>query len=72
MQAKTIAVEAWNGNESAFIDVYKGFGDSFAGLVVNKVPKSQLAAASEAVKEQLKRPASSFSGSYRRTGVYWP
>ncbi len=53
MQAKTIAVEAWNGNESAFIDVYKGFGDSFAGLVVNKVPKSQLAAASEAVKEQL-------------------
>ena len=42
MQAKTIAVEAYSGEASKYIDVYKGFGDSLLGVVINKVPESQL------------------------------
>ena len=52
MQASVIAVEAWTGNESPFIDVYKGFGDALTGLILNKVPKSRFAAAAETVKAQ--------------------
>ena len=42
MQAKAIAVEAYSGEASKYIDVYKGFGDSLLGVVINKVPESQL------------------------------
>lgn len=41
-KAKAIAVEAYTGQPSKYIDVYKGFGDSFLGIVLNKVPAGQL------------------------------
>lgn len=53
MQARVIAVEAWTGKESPYLDVYKGFGDALAGLVVNKVPKSQVSAAPGTIQEKL-------------------
>lgn len=53
MQARVIVVEAWTGKESPYIDVYQGFGDTLAGLVVNKVPKSQFSAAPGKIREQL-------------------
>ena len=42
MKAKVIAVEVYSGKTSRFLDVYKGFGGNLLGIVVNKVPESQL------------------------------
>jgi BioD-like phosphotransacetylase family protein len=42
MKAKAIAVEAYTGKASKYVDVYKGFGESLLGVVINKVPESQL------------------------------
>jgi len=42
MSAKAIVVEAYSGQASRFIDSYKGFGESLLGIVLNKVPASQL------------------------------
>jgi BioD-like phosphotransacetylase family protein len=42
MKADVIAVEAYSGENTRFLNVYKGFGGSFLGIVVNKVPGSQL------------------------------
>lgn len=42
MKAKAIAVEAYTGKASRFIDVYKGFGESLLGVIINKAPESQL------------------------------
>jgi BioD-like phosphotransacetylase family protein len=42
MKPDVIAVEAYSGENARFINVYKGFGGSFLGVVVNKVPGSQL------------------------------
>lgn len=42
MKAMAIAVEAYTGKASGFIDVYKGFGESLLGVVINKAPESQL------------------------------
>jgi BioD-like phosphotransacetylase family protein len=42
MKAKVIAVEAYTGQSSSFIESYKGFGDNLTGIIINKVPQSQL------------------------------
>ena len=42
MSARAIAVEAYSGQSSKYIETYKGFGESFLGVVINKVPQSQL------------------------------
>jgi BioD-like phosphotransacetylase family protein len=42
MKARVIAVEIYAGQTPKFASVYKGFGDSFLGVVINKVPPSQL------------------------------
>ncbi len=42
MNARVIAVEAYSGQASSYIDIYKGFRDSLLGVVLNKVPVSQL------------------------------
>jgi BioD-like phosphotransacetylase family protein len=42
MKAGVIAVEAYSGKPSKYIDLYKGFGESLRGVIINKVPKSQL------------------------------
>jgi BioD-like phosphotransacetylase family protein len=42
MKAKVIVVEAYTGQSSGYIETYKGFGDNLAGIIVNKVPQSQL------------------------------
>jgi BioD-like phosphotransacetylase family protein len=42
MKAQVIAVEAYTGRDSNNTDVYKWFGESFLGVVLNKVPSSQL------------------------------
>jgi BioD-like phosphotransacetylase family protein len=42
MKAKAIAVEAYTGGASAFSDAYKGLGENLLGVVLNKVPSSQL------------------------------
>lgn len=48
MQASVVAVETYTGQALKFASVYKGFGDSFLGVVINKVPQSQL----QRVKEE--------------------
>jgi len=47
MKAKAIAVEAYSGQASGFVDSYKGFGESLLGVIINKVPQSQLKSVSE-------------------------
>ncbi len=43
MKAKVIAVETYSGGASGFLEVYKEFGKNFLGVIINKVPPSQLA-----------------------------
>jgi BioD-like phosphotransacetylase family protein len=40
MQAKVIAVETYTGKPSKNAALYRGFGDSFLGIIINKVPQS--------------------------------
>jgi len=42
MKAKAIVVEAYTDQASRYVDIYKGFGESLLGVVLNKVPQSQL------------------------------
>lgn len=42
MRAKVIAVEAYPGESAKYVDVYKAFGDNLLGVVINKVPESQV------------------------------
>ena len=53
MKAKVIAVEAYSAQGLPFIDVYKGFGDHFFGVVINKTPQSQLKRIREEVGTRL-------------------
>ena len=47
MKAKAIAVEAYSGQASDFVDSYQGFGDNLLGVIINKVPQSQLKSTGE-------------------------
>jgi BioD-like phosphotransacetylase family protein len=42
MKARVIAVEAYSGQDSKYIDIYKWFAESLLGVVLNKVPDSQM------------------------------
>jgi BioD-like phosphotransacetylase family protein len=42
MKAKVIVVETYSGQANNNVDIYKGFGGDFLGVVLNKVPQSQL------------------------------
>jgi BioD-like phosphotransacetylase family protein len=42
MKARVIAVESYTGQDSKYTDIYKWFAESLLGLVINKVPASQL------------------------------
>lgn len=52
MKAKAIAVEAYTGQPSPYIDVYKAFGEYLLGVVLNKVPASQLKSVKEKATAQ--------------------
>jgi BioD-like phosphotransacetylase family protein len=54
MRAKVIAVEAYTGKSSPFTDSYRGFGDSLAGVIINKVPRSRLKQTAEKTKADFK------------------
>jgi hypothetical protein len=43
LAAKVIVIEAYAEPPTDFVDSYKGFGENLVGVVLNKVPKSQLA-----------------------------
>jgi hypothetical protein len=53
MKAKVIAVESYTGQASGYIDSYKGFGNSLAGIIINKVPQSQLKQITEKTKAEF-------------------
>lgn len=53
MQARAIAVEAYSGGASTYTGVYKGFGESLLGVVINKVPESQLKRVKEEASKQF-------------------
>jgi BioD-like phosphotransacetylase family protein len=42
MNARVIAVEVYSGEASKYLDSYKGFGESLLGVIMNKIPQSQL------------------------------
>ena len=42
LNAKVIIVEGYSDEATGFIDSYKGFGNNLLGVVLNKVPQSQL------------------------------
>lgn len=42
LNARVIIVEAYSESASRFMDSYKGFGEILLGVVLNKVPQSQL------------------------------
>jgi BioD-like phosphotransacetylase family protein len=48
MKAKVIAVETYTGQPSEYTALYKGFKDSFLGVIINKVPQCLLKEAKEA------------------------
>jgi BioD-like phosphotransacetylase family protein len=41
-KAKVIAVETYSGRASDYSGIYQGFGKNFLGVVLNKVPQSQV------------------------------
>ncbi len=53
MQAKAVAVEAYTGEVSKYTDVYKGFGDSLLGVIINKAPESKLKQVKDDAKAQF-------------------
>ena len=53
MKAKAIAVETYSGKPSEYTDAYKGFGENFLGVVINKVPQSQLKRVKEEAAAQF-------------------
>jgi BioD-like phosphotransacetylase family protein len=53
LNARVIAVEAYSGQASSFIDSYKGFGGTLLGFILNKVPVSQLKRVQDEVSAQL-------------------
>jgi BioD-like phosphotransacetylase family protein len=42
MKAKVIAVDTYSGRTNDYIGVYQGFGKNLLGVVLNKVPQSQI------------------------------
>jgi BioD-like phosphotransacetylase family protein len=55
-------VEAYSGQASRLIDVYKGFGKSLLGVVLNKVTKSQLKRVQDEASKQFGAVGISFLG----------
>lgn len=53
MKAKVIAIEAYTGEASGYIESYKGFGGSLAGIIITKVPLSQLEPTAEKTKAEF-------------------
>ncbi|MFH1646420.1 MAG: DRTGG domain-containing protein [Chloroflexota bacterium] len=53
MKARAIAVEAYSGQPLKYLDAYKGFGESLLGVVLNKVPESQLKRVKEEAAAQM-------------------
>jgi len=53
MKARAIAVEAYSGEPSKYIDLYQGFGESLLGVIINKVPQSQLKRVKEEAAAQF-------------------
>ena len=53
MKAKAIAVEAYSGETSPFLDIYRVFGANLLGVVINKVPGSQLKRVRDEVKARF-------------------
>jgi BioD-like phosphotransacetylase family protein len=53
LTAKVLAVEAYSEQASRYIDVYKGFGERLLGVVLNKVPESQLKRVSDETSTQF-------------------
>ncbi|HTY82214.1 MAG TPA: DRTGG domain-containing protein [Dehalococcoidales bacterium] len=47
MDARVVAIEAFTGQASKQIEVYKWFGGNFVGVVLNKVPAGQLKSVKE-------------------------
>ena len=53
LNARVIIVEAYAKPSSKFFDSYKGFGENLLGIVLNKVPKSQLKRVHDEVSTQF-------------------
>lgn len=53
MKAATMVVEAYAEKPSAYTDLYKGFGEGLLGVVINKVPQSQVKRVKEEVAKQF-------------------
>lgn len=53
MKAKAIAVEVYSKQPSDFVDSYQGFGDSLLGVIINKVPQSQLKSTGEKAEAEF-------------------
>jgi BioD-like phosphotransacetylase family protein len=53
MKARVIAVEAYTGQDPKWVDMYKWFAESLLGVVLNKVPVSQLKSVKEEAAAKL-------------------
>jgi len=53
LSARVIIAEAYSGQASRFIDSYKAFGESLLGVVLNKVPESQLKRVQDEASKQF-------------------
>jgi BioD-like phosphotransacetylase family protein len=69
MNAKVLAVEAYSGQASGYIDSYKGFGDNLLGVVLNKVPESQLKRVKEEAPARFEAAGINFLGALPESRV---
>ena len=53
LAARVIVIEAYSGRASRFVEGYKGFGKSLLGVVLNKVPASQLKRVQDEASKQF-------------------
>ncbi len=60
--ARVIAVEAYTGQASRFVDSYKGFGKDLLGVILNKVPKSQVKRVRDEASKQFGAEGINFLG----------
>jgi BioD-like phosphotransacetylase family protein len=52
-KAKVVVVETYGDKAFDYTDVYKGFGESLLGIIINKVPQSQVKRVKEEAAQRL-------------------
>lgn len=69
MKAKVLAVEDYSRQSSSYINSYKGFGENLLGVILNKVPESQLKRVQDEASAKFGSAGISFLGAIPESRV---